>query len=357
MASSSSRRSFLIGVSLVIGGCCLNNVFLENLVVADRASGQLLTLLQFAFIALLSVYERFERGPSGFPRPRSTSLPLWWYLLLTSIFWTLSVLNNMAYDFQISQPLHMVFRSSSLAVSLLLGFFLFKKSYSWPQTLGVVIVTVGIFATTMADTSSSSSSAPVVANATSSGCGPNGCAGSAWFSEFGISDKAIGVAILTSGLFLSSLLGHLQSYGYEYWKRKDENEAMFFQHFFSIFFFAPLSSSLMQHAQQWSASPVYLTFGSWGSLTWMWFNVWGNLITQYICIRGVFLLMSTSGPVTTTMVLTVRKFISLFISIAFFDNRWTMAHWIGTSLVFGGAFVYGAHGLFVSDAKPKEKKE
>ncbi len=57
----------------------------------------------------------------------------------------------------------------------------------------------------------------------------------------------------------------------------------FYQHFFSIFFFAPLSNSLMDHATLWSASEPYLF-----SLTWMWFNVIGNLITQVflVCLFG-----------------------------------------------------------------------
>lgn len=41
------------------------------------------------------------------------------------------------------------------------------------------------------------------------------------------------------------------------------------------------------------------------------------------------------------MVLTVRKFVSLLVSIVLFNNPWTPAHWMGSVLVFGGALVYG----------------
>lgn len=77
----------------------------------------------------LSLKDQVVRNaePLGLPALKCGT-PVWWYLLLTAIFWTLSVLNNMAYNFEISQPLHMVFRSSSLAVSLLLGFTLFGMS-------------------------------------------------------------------------------------------------------------------------------------------------------------------------------------------------------------------------------------
>jgi hypothetical protein len=60
----------------------------------------------------------------------------------------------------------------------------------------------------------------------------------------------------------------------------------FYQHFFSIFFFAPLSNSLMDHATLWSASEPYLF-----SLTWMWFNVLGNLITQVTGFVVAFLVL------------------------------------------------------------------
>ncbi len=236
-------RQFGVGVALVIGGCCLNNVFLENLIVGDKKSGALLTLLQFVFIALMSFREQTSPKMFGLPWFKPTDTPLWWYLLLTAIFFTLSVLNNMAYAFEISQPLHMVFRSSSLAVSLLLGFVLFRKTYTFPQVLGVVIVTAGIFVTTFAD------SRPMVASAAAAGCdGANGCSAagaSNWLGLVSISpQKMIGIGILLSGLFLSALLGHLQSLGYSYWK-KNENEAMFYQHFFSIFFFAPITGFVL----------------------------------------------------------------------------------------------------------------
>lgn len=256
--------------------------------------------------------------------------PFFRYALLTAIFWTLSVLNNMAYDYQISQPLHMVFRSSSLAVSLILGFVVFRKSYNAAQVLGVVIVTAGIFVTTFADAKID--------------CGPNGCSAvSVWdFKNFFVDTlasfsqrKMIGIGLMLVGLFLSSLLGHLQSWGYELFKKKDVDEAMFFQHFFSIFLFAPLASSLSEHAALWSASEPYIL-----GIPWLWYNVIGNLITQYICIRGVYLLIGNSGPVTATLVLTCRKFVSLIISIALFNNPWTNAHWLGSVLVFGGTLVY-----------------
>lgn len=297
------------------------------------------------FAIFSSQWPILEFSPSFKLKP--ATVPLYWYLLLTAIFFTVSVLNNMAYNFEISQPLHMVFRSSSLAVSLFLGFFLFRKSYTKTQVLGVLIVTIGIFVTTYADTK----------NTAGSDCGVAGCKSLVdrfWDMDFLDLDsrKLIGIGILTSGLFLSSLLGHMQSWGYDHWKKRDQNEAMFYQHFFSIFFFLPFSGSLVESAQAWSEGEMYIY-----PMTWMWFNVLGNLVTQYICVRGVYLLVSTNGPVTTTMILTVRKFLSLIISITMFGNVWTLNHWMGTVCVFGGALVYALLGGVTQQPPKKSKKE
>lgn len=222
-------------------------------------------------------------------------------------------------------------------------------------------MTVGIFVTTFAGICCihfhffCCQSHFFIDNSRVSGCdGASGCSAAAsWISFEASPRKLIGVAILLSGLFLSALLGHLQSLGYELFKKRDENEAMFYQHFFSVFFFAPLTSSLGERAAAWSAGPVFWSAGP-VQLSWMWFNVLGNLVTQYICVRGVYLLVSTSGPVTTTLVLTVRKFVSLIISIVFFNNAWSFGHWIGTALVFGGAFVYSMDFAFFMPAKKEQ---
>ncbi len=61
------------------------------------------------------------------------------------------------------------------------------------------------------------------------------------------------------------------------------------------------------------------------------------------------------------MVLTVRKFVSLIVSIVLFNNKWSLSHWVGTTLVFGGAVLYAADALFqpgrqrVMDEEKKKK--
>jgi hypothetical protein len=65
----------------------------------------------------------------GCPHLKQRVAPLWYWVVLTAIFFLLSVANNKAYAYNISMPVHMVFRASSLAASLIVGYFVFKKRY------------------------------------------------------------------------------------------------------------------------------------------------------------------------------------------------------------------------------------
>lgn len=149
---------------LIIAGCVVNNVILEVIVSkkanpwADPGSGGLVTFLQFSFVALLNVGEAFKwgRSPATVPRPASKALsdngkgrsqasdassfwsrlpfrwtaphvPLRHYAFMTVLFFTMSYLNNWAFKFNISQPLHMVFRSANLITTFSMGYMFFGK--------------------------------------------------------------------------------------------------------------------------------------------------------------------------------------------------------------------------------------
>lgn len=43
---------------------------------------------------------------------------------------------------------------------------------------------------------------------------------------------------------------------------------------------------------------------------------------------------------SVTLLVTIRKFLSLIVSIIYFNNAFTSAHWAGAGLVFGGTLVY-----------------
>ena len=74
----------------------------------------------------------------------------------------------------------------------------------------------------------------------------------------------------------------------------------------------------------------------------LWVFVLLNVLTQYVCIRGVYMLVGTLDPLTVNVVLTARKALSVAVSIVVFGNTFTPYHVLGATLVFGGSLAFGA---------------
>lgn len=66
-----------------------------------------------------------------------------------------------------------------------------------------------------------------------------------------------------------------------------------------------------------------------------------NVLTQYACIRGVNLLASAASALTVTIVLNIRKLVSLLLSIWLFGNKLSPGTLIGACIVFGSGALYG----------------
>lgn len=71
-----------------------------------------------------------------------------------------------------------------------------------------------------------------------------------------------------------------------------------------------------------------------------------NILTQYACIRGVNLLAAASSALTVTIVLNVRKLVSLLLSIWLFGNR------LAPGTLFGACIVFGAGAMYALEGKP-----
>jgi UDP-xylose/UDP-N-acetylglucosamine transporter B4 len=71
---------------------------------------------------------------------------------------------------------------------------------------------------------------------------------------------------------------------------------------------------------------------------------------------SVFSVVSTLGSLTLTLVITLRKFLSVGVSVVLFGNRFTGLHAAGAGLVMVGTFVYASVKGSQADAGKKEKK-
>ena len=63
-------------------------------------------------------------------------------------------------------------------------------------------------------------------------------------------------------------------------------------------------------------------------------------LPRYVCISGVFTLTTECPSLVVTLVITLRKFLSLLFSIIYFQNPFTIAHWMGVVLVFTGTLLF-----------------
>lgn len=76
-----------------------------------------------------------------------------------------------------------------------------------------------------------------------------------------------------------------------------------------------------------------------------------NALTQYLCIRGVNLLAAQTSALGVTIVLNLRKLVSLFISI------WVFGNTLPAGVVVGAAVVFGSAGLWGWEGQRKKRRE
>ncbi|XP_077066121.1 UDP-xylose and UDP-N-acetylglucosamine transporter [Siphateles boraxobius] len=307
----------LFATSLVFVGCCSNVVFLELLVRDFPGCGNIVTFAQFAFIALEGFI--FE---TNFGR-KKPQIPLSNYVIMVTMFFTVSVINNYALNFNIAMPLHMIFRSGSLIANMILGIVILKKRYSMSKYLSIALVSLGIFICTIM----SAKQVSVDKGATEED------------GVYAFMHWLLGIAMLTFALLMSARMGIFQETLYKKYG-KHSKEALFYNHCLPLPGFLLLSTDIYKHAVLFSqSSPVEIpVIGQ--SMPVMWFYLLMNVITQYVCIRGVFILTTECASLTVTLVVTLRKFLSLIISILYFRNPFTTWHWVGTAVVFLGTLLY-----------------
>lgn len=321
-------------IAMVFVGCCSNVIFLEYLVTEQPSCGNIITFFQFFFIAMEGFIFTTKFGTE---KPK---IPLSTYVIMVSFFLVTSVVNNYAFNFKISSPLHMIFRAGSLMANLVLGILILKKSYKFSKYFSVLMISIGIAMSTIA------SAGEVQSDGSSDE-----------ESMYDFMWWLVGIGMLTFALFLSARMGIFQETVYTK-HGKHPSEALFYNHALPLPMFLLLASDIYHHIVIFNNSdPMTLPLLS-IAMPKLWVYLLGNVITQYICIKSVFILTTECTSLTVTLVVTLRKFVSLLFSIWYFQNPFTIYHWIGTFLVFGGTFIFTETFSRIRDALvSKDKKE
>lgn len=151
--------------------------------------------------------------------------------------------------------------------------------------------------------------------------------------------------ILFVAQLLSAIMGLYTEATYRqygpHWK-----ENLFYSHLLSLPLFLPFAPSMARTLSQVIKSePMVLPVPSMtdaglvrmpSQLLYLAMNV----LAQYACIRGVNLLAAASSALTVTIVLNIRKLVSLLLSIWLFGNSLAQETFVGALVVFGSGALY-----------------
>ncbi|XDG10478.1 hypothetical protein ABKA04_010093 [Annulohypoxylon sp. FPYF3050] len=315
-------------LALIFGGCCSNVFALEAIIKVEPASGTLLTFVQFLFVAITGYISQFDlTRPPFFIKKNRVPISRW--LINIVLFFSINVLNNHAFSYDISVPVHIILRSGGSITTMIAGS-LYGKRYSRIQIVAVLLLT------------GTSASDP----------------------QEDVPKFSTGLAVLLIAQILSAIMGLYTEETYKkYGPQWKEN--LFYSHLLSLPLFLPFSRSLISQFMRLAHSdplPLPVLAGQVNLSTvpaTVRQSIEGiyipsqvaylalNVLTQYACIRGVNLLAAASSALTVTIVLNIRKLVSLLLSIWLFGNR------LATGTLIGAIVVFSAGGLYSLDSRKK----
>ncbi|EXJ88160.1 hypothetical protein A1O1_05088 [Capronia coronata CBS 617.96] len=374
---------------LIFGGCCSNVYTLESLIQASPSSGPLITAFQFLLVALATAPRHFSysRGWRNLYL-RERAIPLRRWLVYTAYFLSINILNNMAFKYQISVPLHIILRSAGPVTTMAVGRIWGGKRYPAQKIVAVILLFVGVVLAAISDSKSKQAAVQSHAEIDTGNFEPSSSSNSS--SKSAISSQAPGFALLASALLLAACMGLYADDMYSTYGRSGAitAETLFYSHAMSLPFFASQTKPLMQElasiatfsglhdtcTTSRSRDSDRMAFdqpSSNSSLTWSNKFIPSfdssflssaflsasylptpiqiprpvlllllNAATQLLCIVGVNRLSAQSSSLTVSIVLNIRKLASLMLSIWLFGNELPMGVLIGAGVVFVGGGMY-----------------
>jgi solute carrier family 35 (UDP-xylose/UDP-N-acetylglucosamine transporter), member B4 len=145
-----SVKEWLLVLLFIFSGCCSNVFALESLIKSIPSSGHIITLSQFIFVSLAGLTTQLELSAFYIPKLKTRKVPIKNWGVMVMLFWSVSVLNNYALGYRIGMPLHIIFRSGGLLVSMVVGFTFFNRSFTITKIFAVILVTIGVVVSSFA---------------------------------------------------------------------------------------------------------------------------------------------------------------------------------------------------------------
>ena len=355
---------YLPTLGLIFGGCCSNVYALEALIKTSHSSGTLITFLQFAITSLLTLPANVSiREPSSWRNAflRKRHIPLRAWLIYTAFFLAINILNNTAFSYRISVPLHIILRSAGPVTTMLVFYFYSGRRYPPIKILAVLLLFIGVVVAAVSDAFSKTPDA-FVASATDDSS-ENTLSIPTPSTEF-LHNQGPGFILLASALLLSAFMGLYSDGLYAKYGRSAAitSESLFYSHTLALPFFAyqlpTLANDFMDLAANSAPLSITMATGPISKLPSFLDHIPTaipmlllNGLTQYVCISGVNRLSAKSSSLTVSIVLNIRKLVSLLLSIWLFGNQLPRGVLTGAALVFLGG------GLYAVPSKPVVSKE
>lgn len=334
----------------------------KSLVLRLTVLGMLITFSQFLFVTAAAYLTQISPGSISLKQNR---VPLRRWAQIAVMFYAINVLNNWAFAFNISVPVHIILRSFGSVTTMAAGMLRGKK-YSTLQILSVIILTLGVLVSAWADSEDKVSCLMLKRQALIAVKGKEMSLETGSTSQF-----TSGLIILLIAQLLSAFMGAFVEDTYRDFKAS-WTENLFYSHLLSLPLFLPLAGTLRkQYARLASTSPLQVDhFGSGDqSIVPSWIlqeahTVVSNMprgivfllvnaMTQMACISGVNLLSAKSSAVTVTIVLNIRKLVSFIFSTLLFG------HSLSWKMIFGSALVFSSGALYSYETSwrlPRERK-
>lgn len=394
---ATTAPEWMLILTLIFGGCCSNAYTLELATRQLPSAGTLITFAQFLVTTLSALphFVRFDRSRPPFVALKPRAVPLYRWMVQVAFYLSTSLLNNLAFAYDVPMPVHIVFRSGGLVINMVLGWAVQKRRYTGLQVASVVLVTAGVVSSTLYS---------------------SGIAGQAAEQDGSDAGEYLtGVLLLFSALVLTGLMGLWQEQTFARYGNQNWRESMFYSHLLSLPIFAFKRRSLVRdirHAN--STTPWWFGFGppthppSHTSTPTMWLDrllalvspstsasrakrdatqqrifdltlmpplthltaflpsnrgIWIpsfypplvlNVATQLLCINGVNRLTSKVSSLSVTLVLVVRKAVSLMVSVMLVEGSMgTVGLWCGAAAVLAGTIGYSV----AKPAKPESRTQ
>jgi len=380
LISSHGVHVLTLSVGLIVS-CCAQNACLERLILHDRRGGSLVTFIQYFSVVII------EGVTNGANFWKHRQIPLWIFFLVSIVITFINKANNTALTWGISVALSTLYRSCTVAMSVLVGMAFFGNTYSKWQIFGALSITVGIIMCTFGDYHFQlhQSNVDVEARKRNKGsCGHlDSNAGAiscfatsllcristidSWehdeWKDEGKLEWMAGLLLITSGLFAGVMLGHFQdriyrTYANKVTGEKPYQEFFFFNHAFSLPMILGIDyNRFRQQLRTWIwDSPVQLAWyipylNIQLQLSELSILMLGCVIFQYGCAKSAYALSASTSTVALNIVLTTRKACTILFSVFWFGTRFTFWQWLGSAMVLIGALVYS---LASQNTKEKE---